>query len=169
MDKRVIAIIVILIIGLGCMFHIATTSNTVGSAITTFSKTSVTLPDGFSVGDTSGKTAELYNKNSAEKINITDLGKNDTVLKEFEHNLYKLSKNQTIKDISNSTKTINNLTVYTITYESDNGTEYNSFVYTYNHTYSINMVGFKDADRVNGILDFVVKTIVPDYKQGSDK
>ena len=168
MDKRVIGIIIILIIGIGCMFFIASNSNNVGSAITTFSKTIVTLPNGFSVGETNEQVAELYNKRTPERINISDLGKNDSSLKAFEDDLNSLSKDSNVNEITNSTRTVNNIKVYTITYKANDETKYSSFVYTSNHTYCINMTGFDDADKVNNDLDFIIKTIQPDYKQGKD-
>lgn len=64
MDKRWLIIIIIFIIGLGSMYYIVDNSNTVGSAITTFSKTTITIPEGFSVGDTSSDSVELYSKKS---------------------------------------------------------------------------------------------------------
>lgn len=150
------------------MFHIATTSNTVGSAITTFSKTTITLPHGFSVGETNTKHAELYNKNTPEKINITDMGKNNSASREFKHALLKIRDNPETNNINNYTKEIDNMKVYTISYDVSNGTNYRSFVYAKNHTYCIDMVGFADENRANEILDFIVKTIEPDYKQGRD-
>ena len=168
MDKRVIAIIVILIIGGSCMFYTAFNSSTVGSAITTFSKTTFTLPHGFSVGETDDYVAELYNKNTPEKINISDLGKNDSSLGEYEKTLAMLNMDPTINNIKNSAKTVQNLNVYTISYETGAGTKYSFFVYTCNHTYCINMTGFDDVNRVDNTLDVLIKTIHPDYKQGKD-
>ena len=46
MDKRWILIIIIAIIGLSSMYLIVDESMTVGSAITTFSKTTITIPEG---------------------------------------------------------------------------------------------------------------------------
>ena len=168
MDKRIIAIIIILIIGVGCMFYVASNSNTVGSAITSFSKTIVTLPYGFSVGETNNHVAELYNKHTPERINISDLGKQDKAQNEFEFTSAVLSMNPTINNIKQSTKTVENMNVYTLSYETGAGIKYSSFVYKYNHTYCINMTGFDDANRVNDTLDFLIKTIQPDYKQGKD-
>ena len=165
MDKRVIAIIIILIIGIGCMFYTASNSNTVGSAITSFSKTIITLPHGFSVEDTTHKTAQLYNKNTPEKINISDLGKTDFASERYEDTLKALRENPNINDITPSTKTVNNLSVYTIAY-NDGGTKYSSFVYACNHTYGINMTGYDDANKANDNLEFIIKTIQPDYKKG---
>ncbi|MGX8693969.1 MAG: hypothetical protein ACSW71_03585 [Methanobrevibacter sp.] len=168
MDKRVIGIIVILIIGTGCMFYTASNSNTVGSAITSFSKTIVTLPHGFSVGETTDQVAELYNKNTPERINISDLGKNDSSLDKFENALKSLKSNPAVRDISDSTHSVNNIKVYTITYKDNDETKYSSFAYVCNHTYCINMSGYNNADKVTDDLDFIIKTIQPDYKQGKD-
>ena len=68
MDKRWVLIIIIAVIGLGSMYMIIDNSMTVGSAITTFSKTTITIPDGFSVEDTGNNVLELYNKNNNKKI-----------------------------------------------------------------------------------------------------
>ncbi|WP_405304264.1 hypothetical protein [Methanobrevibacter sp.] len=168
MDKRVIGIIIILIIGTGCMYYTASNSNTIGSAITSFSKTIVTLPNGFSVGETTDKVAELYNKNTPERINISDLGKNDSSLKQFENALKSLGKNWNVNDISNSTRTVNDIKVYTIAYKDNDESKYSSFAYVCNHTYCINMSGYDNVDKVNADLDFIIKTIQPDYKQGKD-
>ena len=85
MDKRVIMIIAILIVGISCMYVIVDNSTSIGKAITTFSKTSITLPNGFSVGETDSKSAQLYNKRSNEKINIYDLGKGDSTKEKFKN------------------------------------------------------------------------------------
>ena len=72
-------IIAILIVGVSCMYFIVDNSTTVGNAITTFSKSSVTLPFGFSVGETNTESAKLYNKQNNETINIHDKGKGNHV------------------------------------------------------------------------------------------
>ena len=63
-----IMIIGILIVGISCMYVVVENSTTIGKAITTFSKTSITLPNGFSVGETDSKSAQLYNKQNNEKL-----------------------------------------------------------------------------------------------------
>ena len=87
MDKRWILIIIIAIIGLSSMYLIVDNSMTVGSAITTFSKTTITIPEGFSVEDTNNNLVTLYNKNNDERIEIYDFGKGNTVkeIKRFEN------------------------------------------------------------------------------------
>ena len=47
MDKRWIGIIIILIIGLGCMYIIVDNSNSVGNAVTVISDVTITLPPGY--------------------------------------------------------------------------------------------------------------------------
>ena len=71
-------------------------------------------------------------------------------------------------DISDSTHSVNNIKVYTITYKDNDETKYSSFAYVCNHTYCINMSGYNNADKVTDDLDFIIKTIQPDYKQGKD-
>ena len=168
MDRRVVWIIIILIIGLGCMYYAADHSNTVGNAITTFSKTTITMPNGFSVGETTNDGVDLYNKNSNEKINAVDYGKGDHVQEALKNSTDKYNKNPDYYDIKNTTKNINNITVYELDMQTENGTAYCFIFYKYNHTYVIGMRGFDNADKVYKDLEFIVKTLQPDYKQSQD-
>lgn len=168
MDKRVIMIIAILIVGIGCMYVIVDNSYTIGHAITTFSKTTITLPDGFSVGDTDGKSAELYNKKSIEKINIHDLGKGDRVKDSFKNVTETYKNNPKYSNINDETKNINGVEVLQLTAETNNTISSSSVFYYYNHTYRIDMSGFEDMNKANNVLEFIIKTLQPDYKQSQD-
>lgn len=167
MDKRWILILVILIIGLGSMYYIVDHSNTVGSAITTFSKTTITIPDDFSVGDSGNDYVELYNKKNSEKITIKDNGKGNTASK----TLKKLSEdygNNDYDNITNNTERINKQKVYNLYLTNDNGTEQISVFYRQNHTYTAIFENFKNDGNIEKNLKFIIETMTPDYKQGKD-
>ena len=168
MDKRVIMIIAILIVGIGCMYVVVDNSYTIGHAITTFSKTTITLPDGFSVGETNTKSAELYNKKSSEKINIHDLGKGDHVKDSFKNVTETYKNNPKYSNINDETKNINGVEVLQLTAETNNTISSSSVFYYYNHTYRVDMSGFEDMNKVNNILEFIITTLQPDYKQAQD-
>ncbi len=168
MDKRGILIIIILIVGLSCMYVIASSSDYIGSAITDVNKSTVTLPSGFSIKNTDRSSVELINRQTNEIINVSDLGKQDSALKNFKDEIKYLSKVSRISDLINSTSIINNLTVYTIDYNNSTAINHISYVYTYNHTYSIKMTGYNDTDRASKNLVSIVNSIKPDYKQSQD-
>lgn len=168
MDRRVIWIIIILVVGLGCMYYAVDNSTTIGNAITTFSKTTITIPNGFSVGETHDKYVELYNKNTDEKINVHDYGKGDNVEKTFKNLTEEYKKNQKYSDINDTTKNISNTEVYEINMQTENGTYYTFCFHSYNHTYVTKMYGFNDSNSVYGNLEFIIKTLQPDYKQAQD-
>ena len=161
-------IIAILIVGISCMYVIVDNSYTIGNAITTFSKTTVTLPHGFSVGETNTKSAELYNKQNNEKIDIHDLGKENRVKNIFKNMTETCKNDSNYSNIKNDTKKVNEVDVFQITMETNNTISSSSVFYHYNHTYRVDMSGFNDANKVNEILEFIITTLQPDYKQSQD-
>lgn len=161
-------IIAILIVGLSCMYVIVDNSNTIGNAITTFSKTSVTLPYGFSVGETNTESAELYNKQNDERINIYDLGKGNHMKDSFKNITETYKNNPRYYNISNETKNVNDVEVHQLNMETNNTISSSSVFYHYNHTYLVEMSGFKDINKVNENLKFIITTLQPDYKQAQD-
>lgn len=168
MDKRVVMIIAILIVGIGCMYVIVDNSYTIGSAITTFSKTTITLPNGFSVGETNTKSAELYNKQSNERIDIHDLGKGNHVKDSIKNMTGTYKNDPNYSNVRNDTKKVNDVDVFQLTMKNNNTISSSSVFYHYNHTYRVDMSGFSDENKVNEILEFIITTLQPDYKQGQD-
>ncbi|WP_407421305.1 hypothetical protein [Methanobrevibacter sp.] len=168
MDKRVIMIIAILIVGISCMYVIVDHSDTIGNAITTFSKTSVTLPNGFSVGESNAKSAELYNKQSNEKIDIHDQGKGNHTENSFKNVTESYKNNPDYSNFKNETKNINGVDVFQLTMEKNNTISSSSVFYHYNHTYRVDMSGFSDLNKLNKDLEFIITTLQPDYKQAQD-
>ena len=169
MDKRWILIIIIAIIGLSSMYLIVDESMTVGSAITTFSKTTITIPEGFSVEDTSNNIVTLYNKNNNEKIEICDFGKGNTV-KEIKTNITsEILEEKNLTNITNRTFKLDHTEInQTILKNGSNSKVVISYFYKYNHTYSIIMTGYKKLNTTTQDLDCILYTLRPDYKQSQD-
>ncbi|WP_296800970.1 hypothetical protein [uncultured Methanobrevibacter sp.] len=169
MDKRWILIIIIAIIGLSSMYLIVDESMTVGSAITTFSKTTITIPEGFSVEDTSSNIVTLYNKNNNEKIEICDFGKGNTV-KEMQTNITaEILQEEGLNNVTNRTFNLDDTEInQTILKNGSNSKVVISYFYKYNHTYSIIMTGYKKLNTTTQDLDCILYTLRPDYKQSQD-
>ena len=169
MDKRWILIIIIAIIGLSSMYLIVDESMTVGSAITTFSKTTITIPEGFSVEDTSSNIVTLYNKKNNEKIEICDFGKGNTV-KEMQTNITaEILQEEGLNNVTNRTFNLDDTEInQTILKNGSNSKVVISYFYKYNHTYSIIMTGYKKLNTTTQDLDCILYTLRPDYKQSQD-
>ncbi len=168
MDKRWILIFIIILIGAGGAYLVIESSNTVGSAITDISKSTVTMPDGFSKGDVNKDDVLLVNKKTDEKIYLKDLGNSDLSKVKF-NNKMKSYLNDGMEITNNTTINVDNITVYTFYYL--NGTEFNnsiSYFYSYNHTYYLKITGYTDANKINEDMNFVVSTLQPDYKKSQD-
>ena len=169
MDKRWILIIIIAIIGLSSMYLIVDNSMTVGSAITTFSKTTITIPEGFSVEDTNNNLVTLYNKNNDERIEIYDFGKGNTV-KEMQTNITaEILQEEGLNNVTNRTFNLDDTEInQTILKNGSNSKVVISYFYKYNHTYSIIMTGYKKLNTTTQDLDCILYTLRPDYKQSQD-
>ena len=169
MDKRWILIIIIAIIGLSSMYLIVDESMTVGSAITTFSKTTITIPEGFSVEDTSNNLLTLYNKNNNEKIEIYDFGKGNTI-KEMQTNITsEILEEEGLNNVTNRTFNLDDTEInQTILKNGSNSKVVISYFYKYNHTYSIIMTGYNKVNTTTQDLDWILCTLRPDYKQSQD-
>ena len=169
MDKRWILIIIIAIIGLSSMYLIVDESMTVGSAITTFSKTTITIPEGFSVEDTSNNLLTLYNKNNNEKIEIYDFGKGNTI-KEMQTNITsEILEEEGLNNVTNRTINLEDTEIsQTILKNGSNSKVVISYFYKYNHTYSIIMTGYNKVNTTPQDLDWILCTLRPDYKQSQD-
>ncbi len=171
MDKKWILIIIILIVGCFLMHNIVDSSTTVGNAITVVNKTVVTLPDGFSIGESEKNSVELLDEKTGEKIYITDLGKTDSAQNEYNEALQSLAYNSDIYIINNSTSMINNTNTYLITFENhtvNTNTVCLGYIYSCNHTFSLEFQNYSDNNRLNDNLNFIVSTISPDFKQSQD-
>lgn len=161
-------IIAILIVGVSCMYFIVDNSTTVGNAITTFSKSSVTLPFGFSVGETNTESAKLYNKQNNETINIHDKGKGNHVKEATDNITETYENNPNYYNLTYETKNVSGVKAYQLNMEINNTKSSCSAFYKYNHTYIVEMNGFNDINKINKNLEFIINTLQPDYKQAQD-
>ncbi len=172
MDRRWILILIIIIIAVICGYHIATTSNSVGSAIIDVNKSIAVLPHDFSVGDSNRDSVALYKKDQPEKLFIKDLGKGSFGVDEIK------KKNQTFtsKDDIEITDYKENITddtqLYTIYYQNYSDTKSLnlsvSYLNTINHTFLIKCSGFRDTADIDANLNFLSETIRPDYKKSQE-
>ena len=169
MDKRWIAILIILVVGVTCMYFIVNDSTTIGSAITNLNKSQVTIPDGFSTGESDKNFVELFNKsNTDERIYLEDTGKNNDSLIKFHEKIDSLPHD--IKIIKNVTNKTNDVTYYSLYYENTTNNTYESITFftSYQHTFFMKMYGFKDTNSMDDNLQFIIKTLQPDYKKSQD-
>lgn len=171
MDKRWIGIIIILIIGVTCMYFIVESSHTVGEAIVDVNKSLVTMPDGFSKGDSDSSSVYLVNRGTNKSINIQDMGKVDIALTKYKQRIDSISNEYDVDDFNNQSTISSDYKIYSMTYKNiTENNQYRSvaYIYTYNHTYCVKMTGFNDVGEINKDLDFLGETIRPDYKKSQD-
>lgn len=170
MDKRWIAILIIMIIGIGCGYFIAQHSSTIGHAIADVSKSTVSMPYGFSATPVGETGLKLENKNTKETIYIEDLGSGDNTKKSFEEKFEKISKAKNNKVIENTVITTpNGIKAYTAHYNDFNKEPSKNksiaYFYTYGHTFYTKLTGFKDIDNTEEMMIFIIDSVQPDYKK----
>ncbi|WP_406533778.1 hypothetical protein [Methanobrevibacter sp.] len=165
MDKRWILILIILIVGCACLYHIVDSSTTVGDAITVVNKSVITLPSDFSIDSDDKSSVTLINKDTNETIFIKDLGKSDTAFDCFKKDLKSLDG-----VVNNSTLNIDNITTYRIDMQNSTTKSNTTLVYVYssNHTFTIKFNDYTDQNELNQDLNFIVSTLSPDFKQKQD-
>ena len=173
MDKRWIAILISMIIGIGCGYFISQHSTTIGHAIADVSKSTVSLPYGFSVGPTDETSLGLENRNTKEKIYIDDLGSQNIAKKRFKSELKEISQSGNIKILDNATiDTPSGLKVYLAHYtDSDKAQLKNqsiAYYYTHGHTFYTKLTGFSNIGNMDEKLIFISDSLQPDYKKPQD-
>lgn len=171
MDKRWIIILVILILGVSCMYLIADSSTTVGKAITIVNKSVVTLPQDFTVGDSDKNSADLVNKQTHEKVRIKDFGKNDSAFDRFSKKLNEIKHDSSVKNLKNSTLKVNNIKIYQVNFQNITNNSTNTtlnYFYTCNHTFSIKTTGYSDNAKLDSDLNYIIGNMKPDFKQAQD-
>ena len=103
MNNKWLIIIFVLLIGLGSLYLIVESSNTVGSAIMGVSKYTVTLPDGFSNAKAGDETPTMVNGATKETIVFKDLGKEKKMPKIIKSEYDNLTNNDEIEILKNTT------------------------------------------------------------------
>lgn len=173
MDKRWIVILIIMIIGIGCGYLISQHSTTIGHSIADVSKSTVSMPYGFSAGKADDTSLKLENRNTKEKIFIEDLGPKNIAKESFKKELKELSKSGNIKIINDTEITTQNgLKVYIAHYsdlDKENLKNQSiAYYYTYGHTFYTKMTGFSDIATMDETLVFISDSLQPDYKKPQD-
>lgn len=168
MDKRWIYILVILIIGVSCLYLIVESSTTIGKATVSVNSFLVTAPDSFNIFDDDKYYTDLINRNTREKLFIKDLGKKkDIINSDMSERVEKLYEDGNYANIKNITPYDDDIpTVY---YEDSNSTlNQMSYVVKYNHTFFIRASHFHDNATMQKDVKFVIDSIIPNYKQKQD-
>ncbi|WP_407377827.1 hypothetical protein [Methanobrevibacter sp.] len=167
MDKRWIYIIIIFIIGCACLFIVAESSTTIGVANVNLGKFTISIPDSFNIDEDNAKFIRLINRNTGEKITIKDLGKDADINSSMQTELDKIKLNENISVIKETSYKYGNATLPGIYFEL---TDYSNNEYYFkklNHTFSIELSGFKDnsTDHIDSIIDSLRR----DPKQKQDE
>ena len=158
MDKRWYGIIIILIVGLGCMYLVASSSSSVGSAVIIVNDLSVTLPDNFKINHNYDDLIELKNRDNNETIIVQYIKDGNYSLNEYNKEL----KNESLDIINKSSDG----KVHTIYCKDKDGGIYSlSYFEAYDRTVLIKMMNYSDYGKEQKDMMYVIDTIQPDFKQ----
>lgn len=165
MDKRWIGIIVILIIGLGCMYLIVMTSTSVGNAVSVINDVTITIPPGYINSEDGGSFCVLHNKATNETVRIKCLKDVENHTKEYASRLGTLKQQDDITINKNFT----NKTVSMIEYENQSSTDKKYITLVFfdkcNHTFSMQMEHFTDNENKENVISFIIDNMKYDFKQ----
>ena len=163
MDSRWYGIIIILVVGLGCMYLIASTSTNIGSAVVIVDDLSVTLPPNFKIVNNDVMQVELKNRNNNETIIVKYLNDGNNSMKEYTKEVKLLSKNSNV-NITAKNPSDNVKSIYCKNLKNNN--EYGEFfLEKFDRTIMIKMTNYDNQTKENNDLKYVVDAIQPDYKQ----
>ena len=170
MDKRWIYIIIIAIIGVGCLYFIAESSTIIGSANTDLDKFLLKVPDSFNIEKSTDTQIRLINRQSGERINILFLGTGSDVDDDIDNKIESLSKNTNITLLKNTTLKLKNTTVPCIYYEKSPNTSVNkvAFITKFDCKFSIECANFNDNESVDKNIKEISDTLKRDFKQKQD-
>lgn len=167
MNKKWIYIIIILIIGFSGLYYIVSTSTTVGSAMVGINAFLFTVPDSFNIENNDHAFASLTNRETKEKIYIKDLGKDKSVDKNFEKEVFVIESNENLTILNNTTEKYNDMTSKVVYCNNtvDNTLYKVSVFKKYNHTFLIKSSNFKNPTTLNEKTHFVMDTLKQDHKK----
>lgn len=172
MDRRWILLIIILIIGIGCMHYIVSTSPEIGTAIASVDRVMVTLPDGFTNFQTDENSVSMESKYTHEKLFFKSSDRGDHAFEKYNHSLKEWKDDDTIKITNKSTMKIDNVTVYVICYQNSTSGQIKDYMrayfYDFNTTFFITMWNFESYDKAESNLKYIVETLYPDYKKPAE-
>lgn len=170
MDKRWIYILIILILGCVCLYFIVDSSTTLGHANTYVGKFTVTLPNGYNVYDDGSDYVIIINRNTNEKITVTNLGKAYDTKKLMGEIRLELNENENISLIRDTEFKCNNVSEPSIYYEMlpDNTANQCLYITVHKHTFLIEAENFKDNATMHRDISSLIDTLKPDPKQKQD-
>ena len=170
MDKRWILIIIIAIIGIGCLYLIVESSNVVGSANSNIDKFIITIPDSFNIEKSTSDELRLINRANGERINIVYLGKGSDMNQNISDKMEALYENENITIMKNTKIKINNETLPSIYFEKlpNNSINQIAFLTKFNHKFSIECSNFKDNATIKEKIEQINETLKKDFKQKQD-
>ena len=163
MDSRWYGIIIILIAGLGCMYLIASSSTTIGSAVVIVDDLSVTLPPNFKIVHNDIYQIELKNRNNDENIIVKYLSDGNNSQKEYAKEVKALSKNSNVDIVKKNTSDVLQ-SIYCKNLK--NNKEYGEFFFEkFDRTVMIKMTNYQNQTKQDSDLKFVCDAMQPDFKQ----
>ena len=165
MDKRWAGIIIILLVGLSCMYLIVTNSTNVGQAVEVVKDVTITLPYEFITTEDGGDFCVFFNKKTNETIRFYCLKNNPTHVNQYKNKLTSLEKDENIiieKNFTNKT-----LSEIEFKNQTSKDNQYITVVYfeKCNHTFLMQMEHFTNETSKNNAMDYIIDTIKYDFKQ----
>lgn len=161
MDRRWIGILIIMLIGMGCMYFIVDNSNTVGNAITVVNDVSIVLPTGFKISDTHSNEALLSSESNNESIFIECIvDKNPE--KEFTKKITSFQNKNNVE-----LKNLSNKTIKHINFKDVDSEKSTSFILFENlgHPFIMKMENYESADKQDNDMTFIIGNMKHDFKQ----
>lgn len=171
MDKRWIFILIILIIGVTCLYFVADSSTTVGKANVKVNSFLITIPDSYNIDNTGGDYAQLINRNTNEIIKVIDMGKGDSVDDSSNKDMEILQDNESVSEVEKGAfkKDTESLPCieYKI-YDDENTTNQIVYFTKYNHTFKIKSTDIHDKNTLKENIKFIIDSLTPNFKQKQD-
>ena len=159
MDKRWLGIIIILILGIGCMYLVVDSSPTVGKAVTVCKEMTITLPSGFNILKSTDKSVHLLDHQN-HTVNITIIKMGDESKSKYQSELKSLNSSDEI-EIQGK---VSNKTGHMILYKNlTNDKEYSmTYFVKDNRTVSLHMDRYTNWEND---WNFIIDTIQHNFKQ----
>lgn len=167
MDKRWIVILIILIIGIGCLYFIVDSSTTLGRATVNVNAHEITVPPQYNVAGDGKAYVDLINRETYEHIIVKDVGKGDLIESEMNKRADSLAEDGNISSIEKKNITVACEILPAIHYEKidDECINYIVFVKEDGHTFSIECKDFGDEKAMVKDISFIRDTLTRDFKQ----
>lgn len=162
MDRRWIGIIIIMLIGMGCMYFIVDSSNTVGNAITVVKDVSIVVPPGFKISDSHSTDALLSSESNNESISISCIVDDKNPEKEFTKAITSLQNKNNVELKNLSNKTIKHVNCKDV--DSGKNTSFILFEKE-GHPFIMKMENYESSAQQDKDMMFIIDNIQHDFKQ----